>query len=212
MHASATRCLVVWVVATALAAALGGWLLPTALGEGGSTFDQVLVRTCAAAGLIGTGWLWLAAGATVLEALRGRPTRATVVPAGVRRLVLAACGAGLAAGLVVPAHATPGDVHTDRQPTATLVGLPVPDRAVGLPGRALVATGPLRTPATPTPARTVVVRPGDSLWALAATHLDDPGRWPEIYALNRDVIGPDPGLIHPATRLRLPTDRPEETS
>lgn len=212
MHASVMRCLVVWVGATALAAGLGGWLLPMTLGAGGLRFDQVLVRTCAAVALIGIGWLWLAAGVTVLEALRGRPARARGVPAGVRRLVLAACGAGLAAGLVAPAHATPGEVHTDRQPTAALNGLPLPDRAVGLPGRALVATGPLRTPVTPAPARTVVVRAGDSLWALAATHLDDPGRWPEIYALNCDVIGPDPGLIHPATRLRLPADRPEETS
>ena len=212
MHASVPRCLVVWLSATTLAAGLGGWLLPTALGAGGPTFDQALVRACAAVALIGTVWLWLAASATVLEALRGRPARAHGVPAAIRRLVLAACGAGLAAGLVAPVHATPGDVHTDRQPTSTLAGLPLPDRAVGLPGRALVATGPLRTPATPPPARTVVVRPGDSLWGLAATHLDDPGRWPEIYALNRDLIGPAPGLIHPATRLRLPADRPEETS
>lgn len=212
MHASVPRCLVVWVTATALAAALGAWLLPAALAADGPAFDQVLVRSCAAVALIGTGWLWLAASATVLEALRGRPARAPGVPAGVRRLVLAACGAGLAAGLVAPAQATPGEVHTDRRPAAVLAGLPLPDRAVGLPGRALVTTGPLRPDAAPGPSRTVVVRPGDSLWGLAATHLDDPGRWPEIYALNRDLIGPDPGLIHPATRLRLPADRPEETS
>lgn len=211
MHASVTRCLAVWAAATALAAALGAGLLPAALG-GGPTFDQALVRTCAAVALVGTGWLWLAASATVVAALRGRPARAPGVPAGVRRLVLAACGAGLAAGLAVPAHATPGDVHTDRRPATVLAGLPLPDRAVGLPGRALVATGSLRPAPAPGPARTVLVRPGDSLWALAATHLDDPGRWPEIYALNRDLIGPDPGLIHPATRLRLPADRPEETS
>ena len=217
MHASVTRCLAVWGVATALAAgAVAGllplaWLLPLAARDGTPAFDELLVRACAAVALLGTGWLWLAASATVLEALRGRPARAPGVPAGVRRLVLAACGAGLAAGLVAPAHATPGDVHTDRRPAAVLAGLPLPDRAVGLPGRALLATGPLRPAPAPGQPRWVVVRPGDSLWDLAATHLADPVRWPEIYALNRAAIGADPSLIQPATRLRLPADRPEET-
>ncbi|ABL80956.1 MULTISPECIES: hypothetical protein [unclassified Nocardioides] len=212
MHASATRCLAVWAAASALAAALGAWLLPVAVGDAGSRFDLVLVRACAAVALVGTCWLWLAASATVVAALRGRPARAPGVPAVVRRLVLAACGAGLAAGLVAPAQATPGDVHVDRQPTAGLAGLPLPDRAVGLPGRALLSHGAPRPTTAPGRLPTVVVRPGDSLWELAATHLDDPGRWPQIYALNRDQIGPDPGLIQPATRLRLPADRPEETS
>ncbi|MBI2245444.1 MAG: hypothetical protein HYU55_16415, partial [Nocardioides sp.] len=117
MHASATRCLAVWAAASALAAALGAWLLPVAVGDAGSRFDLVLVRACAAVALVGTCWLWLAASATVVAALRGRPARAPGVPAVVRRLVLAACGAGLAAGLVAPAQATPGDVHVDRQPT-----------------------------------------------------------------------------------------------
>ncbi|HEY0949875.1 LysM peptidoglycan-binding domain-containing protein, partial [Nocardioides sp.] len=97
------------------------------------------------------------------------------------------------------------------RPPAVLAGLPFPDRAVGLPGHALRATGPVR-PACGEEARTVVVRHGDSLWELAAVHLGDARRWPEIYALNRAAIGADPGLIHPDTRLRLPADRPEETS
>ncbi len=210
MHASWSRCLAVWVVATALAAASTAWLLPMASADGPAAFDDLLVRTCAAVGLLGTGWLWLAATVTVAEAVRGRPTRTPGVPAGLRRLVLVACGTGLAAGLAVPAQATPGDVHTDRRPPAVLAGLPFPDRAVGLPGHALRSTGPVRT--TGDDARTVVVRPGDSLWELAAVHLGDARRWPEIYALNRATIGADPSLIHPDTRLRLPADRPEETS
>ena len=212
MHAPATRCLVVWAVATALTAGAVAWLLPLAQHGGTAAFDVLLVRACAAVALIGTGWLWLAASATVVEAWHGRPARAPGVPAGVRRLVLAACGAGLAAGLVAPAHATPGEVHTDRHPAAVLAGLPLPARAVGLPGRARLAPGPLRPPPARSGTRSVVVQPGDSLWDLAATRLDDPGRWPEIYALNRAVIGPDPSLIQPAIRLRLPADRPEETS
>jgi nucleoid-associated protein YgaU len=57
----------------------------------------------------------------------------------------------------------------------------------------------------------VVVRPGDSLWALAAARLPDSAgpedverAWREVYAANRAEIGPDPGLILPGQRLRLP--------
>ena len=52
----------------------------------------------------------------------------------------------------------------------------------------------------------VTVRPGDTLWDLAADHLGSGDRWPAIYALNRAVIGADPDLIQPAQRLRLPAE------
>ena len=210
MPAPPLRCLVVWLVATATAGALIAWMAPLALSApAGPAFDDLLVRLCSAVAVLSATWLWVGTSVTVLEALRGRvrPTRG--VPAPLRRAVLAACGAGLLTGLATPALATPGEVHTDRGPAAVLAGLPLPDRAVGLPGRASIATGPLRPPA---PAATsVTVRPGDTLWDLASAHLGDPRRWPEIYALNRAAIGADPSLIHPATRLRLPADRPEET-
>lgn len=57
----------------------------------------------------------------------------------------------------------------------------------------------------------VVVKAGDSLWGLAARELG-PGataaavaaRWPEWYAANRQVIGPDPDLIRPGQVLHIP--------
>ncbi len=49
----------------------------------------------------------------------------------------------------------------------------------------------------------VVVKKGDTLWALAAQHLGDPQRWPEIFAANRDVIS-NPDLIDVGWRLRIP--------
>lgn len=67
------------------------------------------------------------------------------------------------------------------------------------------------------PRRTVatyVVRPGDSLWDISAALLNstDPARlaaaWPRLYRLNAKTIGPDPGLIHPGTVLRLPASWP----
>jgi resuscitation-promoting factor RpfA len=63
-------------------------------------------------------------------------------------------------------------------------------------------------------ARTVVVRHGDTLWDIARRHLP-PGAgageiaraWPRWYAANRRVIGPDPNLIVPGMRLRVPVAR-----
>ena len=64
--------------------------------------------------------------------------------------------------------------------------------------------------------RVVEVRPGDTLWAIAAADLaarqatsspalaDVAAYWPRVYALNRAVIGPDPAVIEPGQRLRLP--------
>jgi resuscitation-promoting factor RpfA len=61
----------------------------------------------------------------------------------------------------------------------------------------------------------VVVRPGDSLWAIAARHLgpDPPdaavaASWPRWYQRNRAVVGPDPDLLRPGQRLVAPTDPP----
>jgi LysM repeat protein len=63
--------------------------------------------------------------------------------------------------------------------------------------RARVAPGPAE------PAATWTVRPGDTLSAIAAA-LAVPGGWQALYAANRRVIGPDPGLIRPGTVLALP--------
>ncbi|MEV0289824.1 MULTISPECIES: LysM peptidoglycan-binding domain-containing protein [unclassified Kribbella] len=64
---------------------------------------------------------------------------------------------------------------------------------------------PVRVP------RRVVVKPGDTLWSIAATELgpqatpqDIASRWPAWYAANRQLIGPDPDLIRPGQVLRIP--------
>jgi nucleoid-associated protein YgaU len=79
----------------------------------------------------------------------------------------------------------------------------------------------LRLPDRPTvaaqvePDATVVVRPGDTLWAIAADHLggraDDAATAREVrrwHSANVSVIGADPDLIHPGQRLTPPKDRP----
>ncbi len=50
----------------------------------------------------------------------------------------------------------------------------------------------------------VQVVAGDTLSAIADRYLSDASRWPEIYRLNRDVIGPNPNQIRPGQELLLP--------
>lgn len=58
----------------------------------------------------------------------------------------------------------------------------------------------------------IVVRRGDTLWDIAARHLpagttsaEVALEWPRWYAANRAVLGEDPDLIRPGTRLTPPT-------
>ncbi|WUS95066.1 LysM peptidoglycan-binding domain-containing protein [Kribbella sp. NBC_00709] len=91
-----------------------------------------------------------------------------------------------------------------RPPVSERMRVGVPDRpTAGAPTRYtdVRAGGSVR----------VVVRAGDSLWAIAARELG-PGatvetiaaRWPDWYAANRHVIGDDPDLILPGQVLRVP--------
>lgn len=61
------------------------------------------------------------------------------------------------------------------------------------------------------PEATVTVRPGDTLWDLAAAHLpagasdtDVAAAWPRWHAANLAVVGADPDLIHPGQVLVVP--------
>lgn len=68
------------------------------------------------------------------------------------------------------------------------------------PGQVL--TLPDSTPTGP-PSRVYTVRKGDTLSAIAKTHLGDASRWPEIFELNRDVVD-DPDRIFPGQVLLIP--------
>ena len=186
---------------------------------------EALTAGVAALALVLLGWGWAGA---VLTALATRPGRlgtrakalsARVAPPLVRRLVAAVLGAGL---LVTPAEAAapvPPCVVTalvldGHAPDPTLVPEtpPSPD---------WVPQAPVRRP-QPDPALLVrphrsdddpevVVRRGDTLWDIAARHLgagagaaEVARAWPRWYAANRSVIGPEPDLIRPGQRLRVP--------
>lgn len=61
-----------------------------------------------------------------------------------------------------------------------------------------------------TSSETYVVRSGDSLWTIAARHLQSSdstkiaAEWHRIYNLNKSAIGTNPDLIYPGTTLTLP--------
>lgn len=51
------------------------------------------------------------------------------------------------------------------------------------------------------------VKKGDCLWNIAEKLMNDGRRWPELYELNRAVIGGNPALILEGTELRIPNPK-----
>lgn len=123
----------------------------------------------------------------------GRVVQA-VTPGILRRALFVGAAGALA---MTPAQAD--RVGSPAQSTVqphSLDGLRLPDRPV-------TATAEVSS---------VVVEPGDTLWAIAARSLRPGASNAEIaaacsrwYAANRAVIGDDPDLIHPSQRLNPPT-------
>jgi resuscitation-promoting factor RpfA len=158
--------------------------------------------------------------ASVLSSVTG-PASASAAPAGAvsmphpaalaRAASLTAIGDPLDwPGLRDPAPATPAKPAT---PVST--GTPAPASHRRQPPVGLVGGGhggdPRTAAATPTAGGEVVVGPGDTLWSIAAAHLPPAASdasidqlWHEWYAANRQLIGPDPSLLHPGQRLVPP--------
>ena len=155
----------------------------------------------AALGMALYGWLLLAVGLSVLAvgssrlAITADVASRLLVPAWWRRTVCWALGGVVAAlPLTAAGASTLPSGNDDTAGAPELSGLPFPDRPVG-------HLAP----------RHIVVAQGDTLWSIAAAHLDAPATdeqiaaaWPQWYRANRRVIGPDPDLILPDTSLWSP--------
>lgn len=221
------RCLGVWLASTLALGTLTVWVAPEistarqALATrtiSAHSFADLLVWVCAGALLVCSAWLWLVTSLIAADAARGRvEPEFPGCPAAVRRLLLMACGVALLGGLVTPAHTlapaadpaptAPAD-STDR---SRVKGLPLPDRASSVPPPSRRRSDRATSHSALGRGGHVVVRHGDTLWAIAArslvpeaTDADIDERWRAIHHLNRTVIGADPDVIQPTQRLHLP--------
>jgi hypothetical protein len=222
---STGRCLLVWGGTTLAAGGALCWLLPdlaSSWPRATHRFDTALAAGCATVAAAGVAWLWWLVTLVVRDAVQRRPRRAgSSVPTPVRRAVLTACGLSLATVPAAPALATPDDAADH------LVGLRVPDRLSGtarlhprrreLPPASAAAEAAHPAPVSRAEEHVVVVVPGDTLWAIAERDLpatarpdEVDARWRAIHRANASLIGPDPHLILPGQRLRLPPAHREE--
>lgn len=183
---------------------------------GNHGFTGLLVTGATVAAAVSLVWLALVLVLAVVEAAtegRVRMLRFTGCPVAWRRRLMCVLVPLLASALAVGTTTTaataapsgpdrPWHGSTRTGPGAPrLDGLPLPDRQPD------AARGPTGTAA----ARRVVVRPGDTLWQLAAGLLPpdaDNGAVASLcqvlYSANRTVIGDDPDVIRPGQRLRVP--------
>jgi hypothetical protein len=128
------------------------------------------------------------------------------------RLIAGLCGLGLSLSPAAAIAADRADHHGSgsRANTApSLNGLPMLDLPASLPS-------PPDDPRLPSaPRDRVAVRPGDTLWRIAAEHLPASAPDAEIavsvarwYEHNRSTIGTDPDLIFPGMQLEQPGGQP----
>lgn len=162
------------------------------------------------------------------------PLKAAALAGGVVMFVLVLAARGLSSGQDVgtdpkalpppsPAAARTAAPGSATPAASTPAPIPAPTGAPAPPPKAPAPPGPaapVRQPAAPVPpgppgpgARSVLygVRDGDTMWSItdwALAGRSTPARiaasWRQIWDANRKTIGPDPNLIHPGQRLRVP--------
>ncbi|HEY9857034.1 MAG TPA: LysM peptidoglycan-binding domain-containing protein [Stenomitos sp.] len=112
---------------------------------------------------------------------------------------------------VQPAAAPPAPVFSPDVFVATArpsaealmpLGQSMQDKLHGLVDKLVHPPEPKRVP--PAGGSMYTVTNDDTLYGIAKAQLNDGERWHEIYDLNKDVIGPDPNVIHGGQELLLP--------
>jgi nucleoid-associated protein YgaU len=180
------------------------------------------------------GWLVLGVALTLLARAPGQAGRGAaavtrrLVPPALRRLVGTALGATAVAGtmLVSPAAAVPAPAPPPLAagPAPGLVVFDLDWPEVGGDQGPAPEAGAASAAAAPPVPDAVVVRPGDTLWAVAEHALVQqvaasagataPSAaqiacaWPSWWSANREVVGDDPHLLLPGTVLRPPSADP----
>ncbi|MDT4920710.1 MAG: hypothetical protein QOI15_1612 [Pseudonocardiales bacterium] len=191
------------------------------------TPDAALAEVAATLLWLVAVWIGIGIAVTLLARLPGVVGRACsatstrLLPATLRRVVAGSVGLSV---VLTPLSFTLGALAPATAQSAPAFALPAPvwpgadgSAPAGRPDPA--ARGP-SVPAPPQLARQegrpAVVRPGDSLWLIAARRLgpaagdaEVSAAWPRWYAANRDRIGADPDLIQPGQRLRPPGGGPQ---
>lgn len=200
----------------ALMVRAAGWPLPRrlpavsvigdALTRGWRPDDRVVISVLALVGWVVWAQIATCTIAELRAARTGRagptlPLSAWCRPIAVR---LAATLAILAPFAPRAASAAPA---TFARPAPVTVSVSAAPAAVALAAPAVAVAAPAATDAV-----TIhVVRPGDTLWDLAANRLGDPLRWRELFDTNRGKAQPDgsclddPGLLRPGWRITMPT-------
>jgi nucleoid-associated protein YgaU len=172
------------------------------------------------AGWLIAGWLLAVAALALLAASARRSGRLAsraldlLTPHFARGLVRILLGAAVAVSTAGPAAA--GALPSLAPVPAPVVAAPELPPLLDLdrPGEATPKPA-AQVPRTPAPAGRHRVRPGDTLWDLAAQRLpagSSPSgitrAWQRWYAVNRQTIGADPGLLLVGEVLVVPPDSP----
>lgn len=180
------------VLAGASAALLGPDVAGAVSDVRGESFPAALLGLGCLVQLALSSWVLLTVALALVHA--PAPLMRAVTPRLLRRALFAGAAGALA---LTPVHAD--RVVAPSRPAHDPAGLRLPDRPT--------ASVP-RVDADPA---AVVVRPGDTLWAIAARHLPAGATNAEIaracsrwHAANLDVIGPEPNLIFPTQRIHPP--------
>lgn len=128
-----------------------------------------------------------------------------IAPAAIRRAVEVTLGLTVAVGVLGAAPASAAS--SPAAATTNVAGASATEPSAARPD--------LDWPRGAPPAEPVLVRPGDSLWRLAAQQLQAAGTptpsqaqvaqaWPSWWSANRSLVGDDPDLIQPGMRLSPP--------
>ncbi len=109
---------------------------------------------------------------------------------------------------LMPQPRSPAVAETAAPTSSSTRSAPPPHATAASPTPVVQAPPSAQLTATPV----YVVRPGDTLWGLAARYLGNPLRYRELFSLNRGIAQVDghtlvdPNLIYPGMKLQFPAD------